>query len=294
VTAVGFEHPVTVLRRYHLTAKKSWGQNFLVSEGAVRALTDCCVPSPGTRVIEIGAGLGTLTGALLGAGARVIAVERDRDMCAVLEGEFGGHPDFTLCAADAATFDFGNPPGGVVDVIAGNLPYQITGAILRRIMDCTPPPAKAVFMVQEEVATRICAGIDDRERAALSVMLDGRFSASVVLRLKPTAFFPAPKVRSAVVALIPRHPSLLTGLEPRHFDILVKSAFATRRKTIRNSFLHSGFAPPDAVDALLSAVGIDPTVRAEKLTTAAFIALTREATRAGLFSGADGTPEEHP
>jgi len=270
-----FVDPRTVLKRHGLRPKRSWGQNFLVSAGAVEKIARLCVDEPGRTVVEIGPGLGTLTHALLAVGGQVIAIERERDMCRILEQELGDHARFTLIEADAATFDYGARLGGEPAVIAGNLPYQITGRILRRVLELDATPLRAVFTVQAEVAERLVAGPGERARGALSAMVDARFEARVALRLPPTSFVPRPRVRSAVVELSPRVPPRFGELDGAEFDAAVKAAFGVRRKTLRNALLTAGWGDASDVDAVLEAAGIDPRVRAQRLKTEDFAALAR-------------------
>jgi len=240
-------------------------------------ITVACVDEPGRRVIEIGPGLGTLTSALLSAGATLTAVERDRDMCHILRQEISEDAEFTLVEDDAAKFDYDACLEGEPGVIVGNLPYQITGRIIRRILESKGHILRAVFMVQEEVADRLHATTEDKARGALSVMVQVRCETRVLFRLPPTAFFPKPRVRSAVIVLTPRQPDLLDGVDGNLFDRVVKAAFATRRKTIRNSMLTAGFAGPQRLDRLLAATSLDPGVRAEKVHVNDFVALAKAA-----------------
>ncbi|MDD5309116.1 MAG: 16S rRNA (adenine(1518)-N(6)/adenine(1519)-N(6))-dimethyltransferase RsmA, partial [Deltaproteobacteria bacterium] len=264
-----------VLRRHDLRPKRSWGQNFLVSRRAVATIAARCVDEPGRMVVEIGAGLGTLTRAILAAGGRVVAVERDRDLCRVLEAELGGVPGFELAEADAATFDYAGILEQAPGVIAGNLPYQLTGRILRRISDEGLPVPRAVLTVQEEVAERLAAGPGDKARGALSVMIDARFEIALVMRLLPSAFHPAPRVRSAVIELVRRQSPAFEGVDGVFFDRVVKAAFASRRKTIRNSLVAGGPMPAEVAELALSQAAIDPGIRAEELPTSTFAGLAQ-------------------
>ncbi len=270
-----FEDPRAVMKRHGLRPKRSWGQNFLVSGRAVETLARLCVDRPGRHVVEIGAGLGTLTAALLGAGGRVTAIERDPDMCRVLELELGGRPGFELVRADAATFDYDACLAAEPGVLAGNLPYQITGRILRRIIDGAAPFVRAVLMVQAEVADRIVAGPGSRSRGALSAMIQARFEPRVALTLQPRAFVPPPAVRSAVVVLEPRPAAIFEGLAAAAFDRAVKAAFTGRRKTVRNSLLQAGAGDAGTIAAVLAAASIDPGARAEILANEQLVALAR-------------------
>jgi 16S rRNA (adenine1518-N6/adenine1519-N6)-dimethyltransferase len=282
MTGFRFEHPRTVLVRHGLNAKKSWGQNFLVSEKAVRTIAAECTEAP-SEILEIGGGLGTLTQALLHfCEKNVTVVERDRDMCRVLSNEFSANPAFQLIEGDAATFDYEDWLHTTGGIIAGNLPYQITGAILKQVMLARASLKKAVFMVQKEVADRLCAPVSDSNRGALTVMVQARCHIRTVLRLKPTAFFPPPKVRSAVISLVPTGDTLPPDMAGESFDRVVKAAFATRRKTIRNS-LGGALCSKEDAEIVLQEAGIPPTTRAQDVDLHRFVALTRAAMEHNLL-----------
>lgn len=270
-----FEDPRAVLKRHGLRPKRSWGQNFLVSGRAIEAIARSCVDRSGRHVVEIGAGLGTLTGALLESGATVTAIERDPDLCRVLEVEFGDRPGFELICADAATFDYDQRLAARPGVLAGNLPYQLTGRILRRILDGERSPLWVVLMVQAEVAARIVAAPGGKSRGALSAMIQARFDPGVLLSLAPRSFVPPPAVRSAVVVLEPRAAPLFDGLAAADYHRAVKAAFSGRRKTVRNSLIRSGAGDAEAVAETLAAAAIDPGARAEALTNDELVALAR-------------------
>jgi 16S rRNA (adenine1518-N6/adenine1519-N6)-dimethyltransferase len=248
-------------------------QSFLVNRGAVRRIAELATAPPARRVIEIGPGLGTLTAALLERGVEVIAVERDPDMCAVLQGELGGDPRFTLEQADAVVFDYAARLGQPPAVICGNLPYAISGALLRRFSELDVPGLRIVVMLQLEVAQRIVAPPGDRRRGALTAILDARFASRLALRLSPGSFHPAPKVSSAVVEMARRAAPLTGNLALATFDTVVKAAFGARRKTLRNSLAAGLGISRERAEALCAAAGIDPGARAEQLPTAAFAAL---------------------
>lgn len=271
-----FEDPRVALKRHGFRPKHSWGQNFLVSQKAVQTIATCAVSdsTEPRRVIEIGAGVGTLTAALLAQHAHVIAIERDRDMCRVLRTDFDTHPAFELKEADAAKIDYAELIGDQQGVIAGNLPYQLTGKLLRAIIDISHHLKRAIIMVQEEVAARISAPPGHRSRGALSAIVQSRFEVSTLIRLKPSAFHPPPKVRSAVLCLTPHAQSLFeTGMEPALFDKLVNAAFTSRRKTLKNSLRASRIVSSDEILPWLTRAGIDPVVRPERLTHQEFVRL---------------------
>jgi 16S rRNA (adenine1518-N6/adenine1519-N6)-dimethyltransferase len=270
------EDPRRVLKRYGLKPKYTWGQNFLVSRGAIAKIARACVDEPGRKVIEIGAGLGTLTGAILELGGHVIAVERDREMCRVLRSEFGHFPNFTLEEADAKKYDYRQALGDGKGVIAGNLPYQLTGPIVRIITEIGSPMQRSVIMVQKEVAERIMAGPGKKGRSAFSVMVQARVTPKIIHRLPPSAFHPKPKVDSAVLTLEPLEEPVLKSDEHKLlFDRVVKAAFSSRRKTLKNSMISGRLAPREPIEAILAHSGIDPQIRAERLTLDDFYTLCR-------------------
>jgi 16S rRNA (adenine1518-N6/adenine1519-N6)-dimethyltransferase len=271
--AAGPVDPRVLLKLHGLVAKRGLSQSFLVNRGAVSQIADLAAASPVRRVIEIGPGLGTLTGELLARGVEVIAVERDPDMCAVLEAEIGGDPGFTLVRGDAVEFDYAAHFGEGPAAVCGNLPYGISGPLLRRFADLVAPGLRLVVMLQLEVAQRIVARLDDRRRGALTVLLDARFESRLALRLSPGSFHPRPKVSSAVVVMTRREAPLTGAIDLRLFDTAVKAAFGTRRKTMRNALAVGLGVGPDRAEALCRSAGIDPGVRAERLDTPAFVAL---------------------
>ncbi len=153
---------ILAFRRRGLVAKKSFGQNFLVDPGTARRIAELAVPIPGGTVVEIGAGLGALTEPLLARAARVVAIERDRDLCPILREAFAGPiaaDHLAIVEADAKAIDLGSlfVPGSRPHVLAGNLPYQLTGPLLERTTAFATAIDRAVFMVQAEVADRLVA-----------------------------------------------------------------------------------------------------------------------------------------
>jgi 16S rRNA (adenine1518-N6/adenine1519-N6)-dimethyltransferase len=262
----------TLLAKYGLRAKKSWGQNFLVDERVYAAIVRATVATPDDWVVEIGAGLGTLTSRLAEAvpAGRVVAVERERDMIGVLEEELGARANVEVHAANALTFDYAAVAAraGRPVAVAGNLPYQIATPLLFGLLAARAHIARAVVMVQKEMADRILAAPDTSEYGALGVILTLHADASLVIRARAGAFVPAPRVDSAVIALSPLPAPRFPVDEVRYAQV-VHAAFGQRRKTLRNA-LRS--ATPDA-DAVLARAGIDGIRRGETLTPAEFAAL---------------------
>jgi 16S rRNA (adenine1518-N6/adenine1519-N6)-dimethyltransferase len=282
MTDARYPGPRALLEKHGLWAKKSWGQNFLQDEAALADIAAAAAPAPGETVVELGAGLGHLTVRLLGRGARVVAVERDRDMAGVLRAELGDR--IALVEADAARLDwpaladrYGVPDAGGGPArltVAGNLPYHLTSPILFSLLDHAPRVRRAVFLLQREVAERIAAAPGTKDFGLLSVLLQHVADADVVRRVPAGAFHPPPKVESAVLRLVFRPPREAVR-DPARFRRLVKAGFNQRRKTLRNALEAGKVAEPAQLAAALLAAGIDPGRRGETLTVAEWAALER-------------------
>jgi 16S rRNA (adenine1518-N6/adenine1519-N6)-dimethyltransferase len=283
MSAPRYPGPRALLEKHGLWAKKSWGQNFLQDASALADIAAAAAPSPGETVVELGAGLGHLTVRLVGRGARVVAVERDRDMAGVLRAELG--EAITLLEADAARLDWAaladahgtaDAAGGPARLaVAGNLPYHLTSPILFSLLDHAPRLRRAVFLLQREVAERIAAAPGTKDFGLLSVLLQHVADADVVRRVPAGAFHPPPQVESAVLRLAFRPPREAV-LDPARFRRLVKAGFNQRRKTLRNALEAANLAEPERLRAALAGAGIDPGRRGETLTVAEWARLERE------------------
>jgi len=269
-----YPSPRALLDKYDLRAKKSWGQNFLGDQAILDDVARLAAPRPGGHVLELGAGLGHLTARLLARGARVTAVERDRDMARVLRGELGDR--ITLLEADAARLDYAALAAGQPMAVVGNLPYHLTSPILFGLLDQTGAVAQATFLLQREVAERLAASAGEKDWGVLSVFLQREADVSVERIVPPGAFHPPPKVHSAVIQVLFRPPRPGAGvLDAARFRKLVKAGFAQRRKTLKNALEAGRVAPSEALAAALSATGIDPGRRGETLTIEEWAALER-------------------
>jgi 16S rRNA (adenine1518-N6/adenine1519-N6)-dimethyltransferase len=270
------DDPRRVLARHGLHAKKSWGQNFLHDKSVHARIVAAAAAGPEDVVVEIGSGLGTLTGALATAEpppARVIALERDPDMLRVLAAELGGEPRVEIRAADAAAFDFvaASREAGRPLIVVGNLPYQIASALLVAIVEARGAVARAVVMVQREMAQRVVAPPGNKTYGRLSVTVQQHAAVKVMFHVPPGAFHPPPNVTSSVMRLDLREQPLAPVRDPALFAEVVKQAFSTRRKMLRRA-LEPGFGE-EAVARALAAAGIDETLRAERLSVADFARL---------------------
>ena len=265
--------PRALLRGAGLRAKKSFGQNFLVADHVARAIAAACVPDDEVgraRVVEIGAGTGALTRWLAGRARTVVAIERDRDLVPVLEGQVAGE-HVRVLEADARSADFaellGPPDPESARVVCGNLPYSLTGPLLRSAVAAAPNVDRVVFMVQDEVAARLLATPGTKAWGAVTVFVRAAFDVRRLLRAPPAAFHPPPEVTSAVVVLTPLRPP--RAEETPRFRSLVRCAFEARRKTLRNAW--AGVAVDSrAMQAAADRVGVSLDARGETLDVEAF------------------------
>lgn len=257
-----------MLARHGLSPKRSFSQNFLCSPKAVDAIARATGAEPGVTVVELGPGCGTLTAALLELGASVLAIERDRDMIALLAEEL---PTSALSVrqGDAATVDYAQLATELGEVrVVGNLPYAITGAILRGLIDGCEHIERAVVMVQREVGERLRAAPGSSAYGGLSVFAQNVYAIERVLKVPASAFHPAPKVDSAVMHLVPHAKPRATPDDV--FAKLVHAAFQGRRKTLRNCLRRLPDATPERVAAALANADVADGERGERLSAERF------------------------
>ncbi|MBW2455546.1 MAG: ribosomal RNA small subunit methyltransferase A [Deltaproteobacteria bacterium] len=264
-----------LLRARGLRPKKSFGQSFLQEEGICLRIAELATTPPGGVVLEIGAGLGALTRPLLARASRVVAIERDRDLVPILRAELGQQTGLELVEADAATHEWRSSleGGPAPRVVAGNLPYAITGRLVARVVEHSRCLDRAVLMVQREVADRLVAEPGGRDYGVASVFAQAAFVVERPLRVAAGAFWPVPKVDSAVVVLTP-HPKP-RAVETPTFREVVKRAFAQRRKTLRNAWKGLGGRSPADLQQLAEGAGIDLSARGETLAVEAFAQLAQ-------------------
>jgi 16S rRNA (adenine1518-N6/adenine1519-N6)-dimethyltransferase len=268
------EHPRDMLRRLGLSAKHSWGQNFLGDERVLERIAEEALLRRSEPCVELGAGLGHLTRLLLATGAKVTAVERDRDLAEALRAQ--QLEGLTLVEANAAELDFAKVAGADQVVVVGNLPYHLTSSILFEVLDQVAHVPRAVFTLQKEVVDRLAARPGGRDYGVLTVLLGLHFEVEHCFDVPAAQFHPPPKVDSAVLKLTRRPRPLAEVSSEGRFRRLVKAGFAHRRKTLLNS-LKSDKALAADVDlpAALGRAGIDGTRRAETLSVEEFARLER-------------------
>lgn len=266
---------------------RSMGQNFLIDANILRIIIEAAGLGPFDTVIEVGAGLGALTQALVEEGGRVWALESDRRLMRILERELAYATNLVLVEADAARFDFetlweSGPPATVGMV--SNLPYQIAATLLIDCLKRYEWLRSYTVMVQREVAERILCGPGSRDYSAASVKVQALSEVRRVASVSRNSFYPRPGVDSTILHLVRRDPGLLprvvrSGL----FDAVVTGAFAQRRKKLANSLGSSELtgAGPAEVRAALAAAGKDTGGRAEDLSPDEFVVLAQALEEAG-------------
>ncbi|MEJ7600156.1 MAG: 16S rRNA (adenine(1518)-N(6)/adenine(1519)-N(6))-dimethyltransferase RsmA [Kofleriaceae bacterium] len=264
-----------LLERYGLRAKKSFSQNFLISDRAFRAIVDATVKTDEDWIVEIGAGLGTLTSRLAARvpEGKVIALERDRDMIAVLRAELAGADNVEIEEVDALKYDLRMAAKWRGDSISvcGNLPYQIAAPLMFRVIEAREAVRVAVVMIQKEMADRIVAPPGGKDYGALGVMLRTYADVSVVAKVSAGSFVPAPKVDSTVIRLTPlAQPRAPIGDE-KHYSAVVHAAFGQRRRPCAMRCVRC--LDEAAVDAALAAASIDGIRRGETLDIAELAAV---------------------
>ena len=251
---------------------KRLGQNFLVNEGVVHRIIEALSPTSDETIVEIGPGRGALTAKLIERAGRLIAVEFDRNLLAPLQAEFGGSDNFKLIADDALQVDFCNAiqPARHARVVA-NLPYNISTAILQRLIAQRACLSEMILMLQREVVDRIAAPPGSKERGYLSVFVEAYCETEKLFDVAPGSFRPVPKVWSSVIRLKLKPQSDLERDESLLWQV-VSAGFAQKRKTILNNMRS---APPELLgkikshggaSIILCEAGIDLQRRAETLT----------------------------
>ena len=251
-----------LMDEHGLRPSKALGQHFVTDPNTLRRIVTLAGVGSSSRVVEIGAGLGSLTLALARTGAEVVAVELDRHLVPVLGSVVGGEPNVRVVEADGLSVDWGrllDPPGPWM--LVANLPYNVATPIVLRVLEEAPLVRSMLVMVQREVAERLAAGPGDRACGAVSVKVAYWARAAVVAVVPPTVFVPRPAVESALVRL-ERHgapavaPELVSYARLR---TVVDAGFGQRRKMLRRSL--AGVVAPEA----FAEAGVDPTARAEEL-----------------------------
>lgn len=268
--------PSAILRRHGLRPKKAWGQNFLGDDYHLAAIATAARVGPDDVVVEFGAGLGHLTRHLAATGAKVIAVERDRELVPILRVEMEG-ANVEVREANAATFDLGEVAreAGRKIVVVGNLPYHLSTEILFHVESQREHLLRAAFLLQKEVTDRIASPPGGKSYGVLSALIQLNAEVDVPHDVPAGAFTPPPEVESAVVRLeFLDRPRADPGDE-KLYKRVVKAAFAQRRKTLGNAVKSGRIVDADVLARAFETTGIDPGRRAETLSVAEFASLSR-------------------
>jgi 16S rRNA (adenine1518-N6/adenine1519-N6)-dimethyltransferase len=253
-----------LLRRYGLRPDKRLGQNFLEASDALGSILAAAGIQPDDTVLEVGSGTGSLTRYLATAARRVVAVELDASLLPPLKYVLAYARNVELIQGDILRLD----PSQLLDqpdyLVVANIPYYITSAIIRHLLEHPPRPRRIVLTIQKEVAERICALPGDLSLLALSVQVYGQ--PKLAATIPAAAFYPAPKVDSAVLVIDIYPEPLIPAPLLTIFFRLIKAGFSQKRKTLRNSLSAGLRLSPVEAEALLKRAGIDPMRRAETLS----------------------------
>jgi 16S rRNA (adenine1518-N6/adenine1519-N6)-dimethyltransferase len=253
-----------LLDERHLAPRRDLGQNLVADPNTVRRIAHLAAVGPGDRVVEIGAGLGSLTLALAETGADVIAVEVDAGLAAALRDVVAAHGNVTVVEADAMALDWHALLGDTQAVLVANLPYNIATPLVADVLDGAQQIQRLLVMVQREVAERLAARPRTSQYGAVSVKVAFWASARIVGVVPPSVFVPRPNVDSALVEIVRRQPP---AIDPVAVFRLVRTAFNQRRKMLRRSL--AGVVAAEQ----FAAVGIEPTARPQELDVEAWCAL---------------------
>lgn len=268
-----------LLRRHGVTLHRALGQNFLVDANILRKILDAAVLSPETGVLEIGAGIGTLTRALAEHARHVLVIELDRSLRPILRETLAGvenvhveYGDFLKVNLPALLDAYCAP---LCQVVA-NIPYQITSPLITRLLEHKASFTRMVLMMQKEVAERLLAKPGTGEYGSMTVFVRYHAEVRLVTHVSRNSFLPPPKVDSAVVRLDPRAEPPLPVKDEKRFFAVVHAAFGARRKTLLNALSGGLGQPREVLEPALERAGIDPKRRGETLSLEEFITLSNE------------------
>ena len=266
-----------LLERHGFHFSKAMGQNFLIESWVTRDIADSCGADEGTGVLEIGPGIGPLTQQLARRAGKVVSVELDARLYPVLRETMRGADNFTLIEGDAMKLDFAQVVqehfSGLRPILCANLPYNITTPVLTKCVESRCFDSLTV-LIQKEVAQRICAEAGTAEYGAFTVLMQYYTAPQLLFTVPASCFLPAPKVTSAVIHCPVRKTPPVEVVSESALWRTVKAGFALRRKTLVNS-LQTGYQlPKERLAEIVTACGLSPTVRGERLTLEDFARLT--------------------
>ncbi len=262
-----------LLYAHNMRPNKAFGQNFLIDRDVLQQIVHAAEVSSSDTVLEVGAGTGVLTRELAQQAGRVVAVELERDMLALLTKTTGAYHNVERIAGNLLFLDPTEVFGQAAYKLVANLPYYITAPTFRHFLESGNPPHLMVVMVQFEVAQRLTAQPGDMSLLAVSVQLYGR--PQIVARVPAKAFYPAPKVDSAIVRIDIQEQTALQPEERAGFFKIVQAGFSERRKQLHNSLTHGLHYKNEEIRSWLAAAGIDASRRAETVSIEEWLQLWR-------------------
>ena len=251
---------------------KSLGQNFLHDGNQLRRIVAAGDVQEGDQILEIGPGLGPLTELLLGAGANVLAIEKDQRLVSVLQNRLGNNSRCRIIHDDALDHVRQHREWDDWKLVA-NLPYSVASPILVELASSVKRPARMTVTLQLEVANRIVAREDEDDYGVLSLLLQLSYEAGGLFKIPAGCFFPAPDVDSACITLIQRPEPLLPEDQTKAFARLVKLAFSQRRKMMLKLLKQDW--PAETLSAAFGQIGLSPQIRAEAVSLSQFVRLTQ-------------------
>ena len=254
----------SLLRQYRLRPSKRLGQNYLHDVRSIQKVVEAAELKREEHVLEVGSGIGNLTLELAKEAAKVWAVEIDGRFRQLLQDTLANAPNVELIIGDALTIELEGLAGGSPFKVAGNIPYQITSALLRRFLELERPPQRIVFAVQEEVADRIVAPPGELSLLAVSVLAYG--VPAKLDRIPATHFYPVPQVDSAILRIDIHESPVIPWSEVSDFFRLVKAGFSQRRKQLQNSLAGGLALEKGMVVEWLAKAAISPQARAQELS----------------------------
>jgi 16S rRNA (adenine1518-N6/adenine1519-N6)-dimethyltransferase len=266
-------NPRLLLAARGLRPKKSLGQNFLMDGGTAGRIARLAVDEPDQRILEVGAGTGALTAALLANGARVTAIDIDANLVAIVR-ERADLAGVEIALADALTFDYERYAAGEPWRVAGNLPYNIATPLLVRLAQLASPPDRIVAMIQRDVADRLTAAPGTSSYGSLTVAIGLTMRVERAFTVNAAQFYPRPNVVSAVVVLHRREVPAAEVRDRARFEQVVRAAFAYRRKTLVNSLTLALGIPRERIVSAMKTLDLDAEIRGETLDLRTFAALT--------------------
>jgi 16S rRNA (adenine1518-N6/adenine1519-N6)-dimethyltransferase len=265
------------LKEYGLFPKKRLGQHFLVDRNILNKVIWAAQVEKEDVVLEVGPGFGEMTFALARQAKRVIAIEIDSKLVAILNEKMKNYPNIEVVKSDILKVDFNQflkKEGHPIKVVA-NLPYQVSTPLLFRFIESKETFSTFTLMLQKEVAERMVAPPGGKEYGPLSIFIQMFSDVLIRFFIKPSAFFPPPKVESAVVHMVWKEKPMIETNDEEWFKRVVKACFGYRRKTLVNALRHSELSLPESIELKMEAIGIDPRRRPETLTIQEYASLAK-------------------